>query len=135
MPPDFSPEEIAALLRETIAADRFSVSPRIKRMRAIPLQWREPEGLRLGRFDLVEGIGAPLLLPARDQAPLIQGITDVMPRAFGSSRLVCSEGCSVRRCPVPGAKDDRAPSCGNRLISRARSASRPSLTPPRYGAG
>jgi hypothetical protein len=38
MQPDLSPEDcaaIAALLRDTIAADRFPMSPRIKRMRAI----------------------------------------------------------------------------------------------------
>ena len=38
MQPDLSPEDcaaIAALLRDTIAADRFPLSPRIKRMRAI----------------------------------------------------------------------------------------------------
>ena len=47
---------------------------------------------------LLAPIGAPLLLSStQDHAPLIQGITDVMPRAFGSSRLVCDEGCSVRR--------------------------------------
>jgi len=38
MQPDLSPEDyaaIAALLREEIAADRFPLSPRVKRMRAI----------------------------------------------------------------------------------------------------
>jgi hypothetical protein len=38
MQPDLSPEDyaaIAALLRDTIAADRFPMSPRIKRWRAI----------------------------------------------------------------------------------------------------
>ena len=38
MQPDLSPEDraaIAALLRDTIAADRFPLSPRITRMRAI----------------------------------------------------------------------------------------------------
>jgi len=38
MQPDLSPEDcaaIAALLRDTIAADRFPLSPRVKKMRAI----------------------------------------------------------------------------------------------------
>ena len=48
MQPDLSPEDYAALLRDTIAADRFSVSPRIKRMRAIlhKLEPPEPEPFR-----------------------------------------------------------------------------------------
>ena len=38
MQPNLSPEDcaaIAALLRDTIAADRFPLSPRVKKMRAI----------------------------------------------------------------------------------------------------
>jgi hypothetical protein len=46
MPHDLSPEDraaIAALLRDTIAADRFPMSPRIKRMREILHKLDPPE--------------------------------------------------------------------------------------------
>jgi hypothetical protein len=48
MQPDLSPEDyaaIAALLRDTIAADRFPLSPRVRRMRAI-LDKLEPPKVR-----------------------------------------------------------------------------------------
>jgi hypothetical protein len=46
MQPDLSPEDraaIAALLRDTIAADRFPLSPRVSRMREILNKLDPPE--------------------------------------------------------------------------------------------
>ena len=50
MQPDLSPEDyaaLAALLRDTIKADRFPLSPRIARMRAILHKLDPPEPLPL----------------------------------------------------------------------------------------
>ena len=61
MQPDLSPEDcaaIAALLRDTIAADRFPMSPRIKRMRAI-LYKLDPPAPKPGPFPPLKPPGAP----------------------------------------------------------------------------
>ena len=59
MQPDLSPEDcaaIAALLRDTIAADRFPMSPRIKRMAGHPQQARSA-GPEAGAVPAAEAAG------------------------------------------------------------------------------
>ena len=61
MQPDLSPEDcaaIAALLREVIAADRFPISPRIKRMRVI-LNKLDPPVQKPAAFPPLKPPGAP----------------------------------------------------------------------------
>ena len=61
MQPDLSPEDcaaIAALLRDTIAADRFPMSPRIKRMRTI-LHKLDPPVPKPASFPPLKPPGAP----------------------------------------------------------------------------
>jgi hypothetical protein len=70
MQPDLSPEDyaaIAALLRDTIAADRFPMSPRIKRWRAI-LNKLNPPAPKPAPFPPLKPPGAPSLLRAKKQA-------------------------------------------------------------------
>jgi hypothetical protein len=70
MQPDLSPEDyaaIAALLRDTIAADRFPMSPRIKRWRAI-LNKLDPPAPKPAPFPPLKPPGAPSLLRAKKQA-------------------------------------------------------------------
>jgi len=61
MQPDLSPEDcaaIAALLRDTIAADRFPLSPRIKRWRLI-LDKLEPPKPKPAPFPPLKPPSAP----------------------------------------------------------------------------
>ena len=70
MQPDLSPEDcaaIAALLRDTIAADRFPMSPRIKRMRAI-LNKLDPPVPKPAPFPPLKPPGQPSMLMAKKQA-------------------------------------------------------------------
>ena len=70
MQPDLSPEDcaaIAALLRDTIAADRFPMSPRIKRMRAI-LNKLDPPAPKPAPFPPLKPPGQPSMLMAKKQA-------------------------------------------------------------------
>ena len=70
MQPDLSPEDyaaIAALLRDTIAADRFPMSPRIKRWRAI-LNKLDPPVPKPAPFPPLKPPGAPSMLMAKKQA-------------------------------------------------------------------
>jgi hypothetical protein len=70
MQPDLSPEDcaaIAALLRDTIAADRFPMSPRIKRMRAI-LNKFDPPGPKPVPFPPLKPSGQPSMLMMKKRA-------------------------------------------------------------------
>ena len=70
MQPDLSPEDcaaIAALLRDTIAADRFPMSPRIKRMRAI-LNKLDPPAPKPVPFPPLKPPGQPSMLMAKKRA-------------------------------------------------------------------
>jgi hypothetical protein len=70
MQPDISSEDcaaIAALLRDTIAADRFPMSPRIKRMRAI-LYKLDPPVPKPMPFPPLKPPGQPSMLTAKKQA-------------------------------------------------------------------
>ena len=67
MQPDLSPEDcaaIAALLRDTIAADRFPLSPRIKKMRAI-LHKLEPPAPKPAPLPPLKPPGEPSMVAAR----------------------------------------------------------------------
>jgi len=71
MQPDLSPEDyaaIAALLGDTIAADRFPMSPRIKRMRAI-LNKLDPPVPKPAPFPPMKSPGAPSVVMARVRNP------------------------------------------------------------------
>ena len=70
MQPDLSPEDcaaIAALLREVIAADRFRMSPRIKRWRAI-LNKLDPPVPKPVPFPPLKPPGQPSMLMTKKQA-------------------------------------------------------------------
>ena len=70
MQPDLSPEDyaaIAALLRDTIAADRFPLSPRIKSLRAI-LNKLEPPAAKPAPFPPLKPPGAPSMQIMKKQA-------------------------------------------------------------------
>ena len=67
MQPDLSPEDyaaIATLLRDTIAADRFPLSPRIKRMRSI-LDKLEPPRPRPAPMPRLKPAGEPSMVLAK----------------------------------------------------------------------
>jgi hypothetical protein len=75
MQPNLSPEEyaeIAALLRDTIAAYRFPMSPRIKSLRMILNKIAPPAPPKPTPFPPLKPPGAPSMLLAKKSAPTLR---------------------------------------------------------------